>query len=709
MSWSALQLVFELSWRSLWNHRVKSIVVGTIILFGVFLLVVADALLESINNAMESSITSSITGHLQVYDKNAEDKLSLMGIIGNRGAKPSLGKIANFAAVRDILASHPNVSAVVPMGTDSTIVYQGNRVDKTLASLRLALKQGDDSEQRNQIEKLLMLVGKLEEQYRLTIDVSNNQEKFHAAIEDLQTVQGVSFWRSFDEDQESALQFLDTRIAPLVSEANPIFLEFLATDIVRFKEAFYRFKLVEGQMLPDGARGIMINHTQYEEYLKDRIARMFDVIYVALNTENRAIKTDLELQYYIRRRAKEYQLWLLSLDAQSSEKMKTELVDLLNTSPQMANNNNLEFFIQQFLNLTDENFDRHYRFFYDRIAPMIQLYQINIGDLIPLQNLGPGSSLKAKFYGTFQFEGVEDSGFSGIYNLIDLMSFRDLYGFMTEEKKWEMLQLKKEFSTVEFDRTAVEDALFGDTSWSSLNDVNGDDFSDEHQDNEFELEQGVLVNTQDRLQTLIEARYTRDQLDRGPVLSAAIVLKNPKLLQQTENEINQLIIDKKLPLQVIDWQTAAGFVGQMIQVMQIVLFTFIVFVFCISMVVVNNAMLLATMQRYTEIGTLRAIGAGRGIILGMFFIESLMLTIIAGGIGGLLGFLLVQYLGTIGIPAPTYEFKFLFGGELLFPQIDRDNIYMGPIVIIAVSVVATLYPALLATRVPPVVALTAQE
>ena len=378
-----------------------------------------------------------------------------------------------------------------------------------------------------------------------------------------------------------------------------------------------------------------------------------------------------------------------------------------------AEDNNLEFYLQQFLDLNDENFDRHYQFFYDRIAPMIQLYQVNVGDLVPLQKLGPGSSLKAKFYGTFQFEGVEDSGFSGIYNLIDLMSFRDLYGFMTEDKKREMVQLKKEFSTVEFDRAGVEDALFGGDSASSIVDFGTDDEkgsdSDSDSDNDSDSESSVLVNTRERMQVLIDTRYTSEQLDQGPVLSAALVLKDPALLKQTEEEINQLIKEKSLPLQIIDWQTAAGFVGQMIQVMQIVLMTFIVFVFCISMVVVNNAMLMATMQRYPEIGTLRAIGAGRGIILGMFFVESLMLTLIAGGLGALLGLVLVQYLGMVGIPAPTYEFRFLFGGEVLFPHIDEDNIYLGPLVIIAVSIVATLYPALLATRVPPVVALTTQE
>ena len=94
------KLLSQLAWRSLWSHRAKSLVVGTVIAIGVFLLVLADALLDSIHEGMESSITASITGHLQIYDNRAEDKLSLMGTMGNFLTKPHIGQIENFQQVR---------------------------------------------------------------------------------------------------------------------------------------------------------------------------------------------------------------------------------------------------------------------------------------------------------------------------------------------------------------------------------------------------------------------------------------------------------------------------------------------------------------------------------------------------------------------------------------------------------------------------------
>src|SRR6185503_7267963 len=60
------------------------------------------------------------------------------------------------------------------------------------------------------------------------------------------------------------------------------------------------------------------------------------------------------------------------------------------------------------------------------------------------------------------------------------------------------------------------------------------------------------------------AHIDQKMIDQGLALNAAIVLADPTKLLETSQEIKKISEDKKLGLQVTDWQTAAGIVGQFI-------------------------------------------------------------------------------------------------------------------------------------------------
>ena len=115
-----------------------------------------------------------------------------------------------------------------------------------------------------------------------------------------------------------------------------------------------------------------------------------------------------------------------------------------------------------------------------------------------------------------------------------------------------------------------------------------------------------------------------------------------------------------------DWQTASGMVGQFITVIRIVLWIAIIIIFLVTLVIINNSMLLATMERVGEIGTIRAIGAGRSFVLAMFLLETTLLGIGSGLLGGATGAGLIHYLGSTGIPAAGKDILiFLFSGPRL--------------------------------------------
>ena len=70
-----------------------------------------------------------------------------------------------------------------------------------------------------------------------------------------------------------------------------------------------------------------------------------------------------------------------------------------------------------------------------------------------------------------------------------------------------------------------------------------------------------------------------------------------------------------LALKAIDWQKASGIVGQFVTMIRVVLYMAVLIIFVVALVIINNALVMATLERVQEIGTLRAVGAQRRFVL----------------------------------------------------------------------------------------------
>ena len=123
----------------------------------------------------------------------------------------------------------------------------------------------------------------------------------------------------------------------------------------------------------------------------------------------------------------------------------------------------------------------------------------------------------------------------------------------------------------------------------------------------------------------------------------------------------------------------------------------IVGVAAISLVVggigILAVMLISVKERTHEIGIRRAVGATKGDIVGQFLLES----IIIGLFGGFFG----VYSG-VGIPFGAI----IFGAENLL--LDANSIYISTSVCMVIGVIFGLFPAIKASRLDPMVALTVE-
>ena len=69
----------------------------------------------------------------------------------------------------------------------------------------------------------------------------------------------------------------------------------------------------------------------------------------------------------------------------------------------------------------------------------------------------------------------------------------------------------------------------------------------------------------------------------------------------------------------------------------------------------------------------------------------------------------ITWLGHVGIPAPAEFFVFLFSGDRLYPTLRTSHLLLGVASVVLISVVSTIYPARIATRVEPVVAMQGRD
>jgi putative ABC transport system permease protein len=155
----------------------------------------------------------------------------------------------------------------------------------------------------------------------------------------------------------------------------------------------------------------------------------------------------------------------------------------------------------------------------------------------------------------------------------------------------------------------------------------------------------------------------------------------------------------------LTWEEMGGpFIGGMLLTRFIARIMDLVMAIIVAAGVTNTA-LMSVFERTREIGTLRAAGARRSRILGIFLLEALLLGI-GGALGGaLLGAGLVVFFGRAGIPAFSEAQRYSYGGDYLFPTLDPADVVAVPGVMILVCLIAAIGPAVMAARRRPADAL----
>jgi putative ABC transport system permease protein len=195
------------------------------------------------------------------------------------------------------------------------------------------------------------------------------------------------------------------------------------------------------------------------------------------------------------------------------------------------------------------------------------------------------------------------------------------------------------------------------------------------------------------------------RMEETEVSEVAIRLKDFGQLHAFSDKLERLLpgeVNKqgKTIYEVHTWEKLSPFynIARMIDVMAFFIKLMLIAVVLVS---IMNVMIMAVYERIREIGTIAAIGTLPGKILSMFVLEGLFLGTMGALAGDLIGLIIILILNRVGI---TFDFG-RETGLVLSATIGPFDVLTISIIVIFISMAASLQPAFKASRMEPIKAL----
>lgn len=279
--------------------------------------------------------------------------------------------------------------------------------------------------------------------------------------------------------------------------------------------------------------------------------------------------------------------------------------------------------------------------------------------------------------GVFRFRSLNSS--LQEISFLDIESYREIFGYYTARDIVQTLPAREQQLL-----SASEDDLFSSGNLYSSG-----------------APAGSISDLEKTIKT--ETRVTRViDFDNAAWNYVSILLRPGENLNAAVQKMKEVARENDLPVKVLSWKTASGQVASTADLLQSVVVVFVVLLFIVAIIIIMNTLSMNALERTEEFGMMRAVGARKGFITRMFLAETFSLSVVFGGGGMLVGEIAAIILRNLRLGSGGNQImELIFGGDTFRPILGFTGAVIGIIGLAVVTVLAVIYPVLVARKIRP--------
>jgi putative ABC transport system permease protein len=272
----------------------------------------------------------------------------------------------------------------------------------------------------------------------------------------------------------------------------------------------------------------------------------------------------------------------------------------------------------------------------------------------------------------------------GNFPIIDIESYRECQGYFSAQAT--TATVKKEALDLLATSDGSLDDMFGD----------GDIVTKQKKGDKTPqmLAAGSLAVEKDTVRRTID-------LDAGAFNMVLLRFAQGVNLDKTVKQLNNELKRRYLGVRAVSWKKATGMIGSMAVLIKSSLFVFVMFLFFVAIIIIVNTLSMAAIERTSEIGMMRAVGARKGFIRLMFLGETGVLSAVFGGAGIIVGIIAVNIIAAFNITTTNDMVQLLYGGDTFRPLLSVIDVVLGVVQLIIVTLLAVIYPVRVASGITP--------
>jgi len=307
-----------------------------------------------------------------------------------------------------------------------------------------------------------------------------------------------------------------------------------------------------------------------------------------------------------------------------------------------------------------------------------QKNRLDVRDSIILMgssNENTSLDLRLKVKGIVKYEFLDD--YWQNFNIMDIESFREAFQYVTASDAAVKIPKEKQ-RILESDNL---DSLFNEPLLEKVN----------TKDKKYDVSQLIGKKA-------VQKRLT---VDSGSYTLIFVKLKDADRIESAVKKLNGVFKKEGAEARAISWENAVGQLADLAMIMRGATIGFVMLIFFVAIIIIMNTLSMAALERVSEIGMMRAVGAQKSFISRMFFAETSIISFVFGGAGILAGIAAVNIVRLFHITTDNRILELLFGGNVFRPLLGAGDVFVGVFELALVTILAVLYPLRVARKITP--------